>query len=183
MTQKTDKKRQNNRINDMVLVSLFSAVIAVSAQIAVPLGTIPFTLQTMAVLVASALLGLKRGVTSVAVYILLGIVGLPVFSGFRGGIGVLAGPTGGYITAFLIVGLIVGISVDKFGRNFSVLILSMLAGLLLCYVFGTLWFVLSTGTDFYSAFMLCVVPYVIFDLLKIIGSAVLVSRLGEILML
>ncbi len=183
MIHKTDKKMKNNRIADMVLVSLFAAVIAVSAQIAIPVGAIPFTLQTMAVLIAAALLGLKRGVTSIAVYILLGVVGLPVFSGFKGGIGALAGPTGGYITAFLLVGLIVGFAVDKFGRKISVMILSMTAGLLLCYAFGTLWFVFSTGTDFLSALMLCVVPYIIIDVLKIVGSALLVNRLDKVLML
>ena len=183
MTRKTDKKRKKNRITDMVLVSLFVAVMAVSAQIAVPVGVIPFTLQTMAVLVAVALLGCKKGVASVAVYILLGVVGLPVFAGFKGGAGVLAGPTGGYIAGFLLVGLVVGLAVDKFGRKISVLMLSMFVGLLLCYAFGTLWFAFSTGTDFISALMLCVVPYVVTDILKIIGSAILVKRLDKVLMI
>lgn len=183
MSNKADKKRKNNKINDMVFVSLFAAVIAVSAQIAVPVGAIPFTLQTMSVLVAAALLGFKRGVASIAVYILLGVVGLPVFSGFKGGIGALAGPTGGYIVGFLLVGFIVGLAVDKLGRKFTVMIISMSAGLVMCYTFGTLWFVFSTGTDFLSALMLCVVPYVIFDVLKIIGSALLVSRLNKVLTL
>ena len=183
MVQKTDKKRKNNKINDMVFVSLFAAVIAVSAQIAVPVGAIPFTLQTMAVLVAAALLGLKWGVASIAVYILLGVVGLPVFSGFKGGIGALVGPTGGYIVGFLLVGFIVGLAVDKLGRKFTVMILSMISGLVMCYTFGTLWFVFSTGTDFLSALMLCVVPYIIFDVMKIIGSALLVSSLNKVLTL
>lgn len=183
MTWKTDKKRKNNRITDMVLVSLFVAVMIICAQIAVPVGMVPFTMQTMSVLVAAALLGCKRGLTSIAVYILLGAIGLPVFAGFKGGVGVLAGPTGGYIVGFLFVGLIVGLVVEKFGRKFSVLILSMSAGVLLCYVFGTLWFAVSTGTDFLSALMVCVVPYVVTDVLKIVVSALLASRLNATLML
>ena len=183
MSDNKEKKKQNKKLVNMIYISLFAALIAISAQIAVPIGQIPFTLQTLAVCVTSALLGLKRGTASILIYILLGVVGLPVFAGFAGGIGVLSGPTGGYIIGFVFVGLLVGFLTDKFGRKIFVLILSMIASVLLCYLFGTLWFMVFSSTDFLSSLMLCVVPYLPADALKIACASVIVNRMDKIIRL
>ena len=122
-------------IRDMIYVSLMSVVIALCSWISVP-SVIPFTMQTFALFCALLLLGGKRGFFSVALYILLGAFGLPVFSGFQGGIGVLLGPTGGYIIGFLLSALLF-LLLEKRISDLVLLIL----GLLVCYLFGTLWFV------------------------------------------
>ena len=114
--------------------------------------------------------------------ILLGAVGIPVFSGFRGGVGVLLGVTGGYIVGFLFTALTVGLAVKRFGRSFPVLILSMVLGILLCYAFGTAWFMIiytrgGNAVTLGSALGMCVVPYLIPDGIKIVLAAVLVRRL------
>lgn len=161
----------------IVLIGLFSALTVVFSQISIPIGAVPINLALIAVFTAGGLLGLVRGVLSQVVFILLGMVGLPVFAGFKGGVGVIAGPTGGYIVGFLCIPIIVGLFTKLLGKKAWVLSVSMLIGLLLCYALGTLWFVISTGTDFWSALAVCVFPFAIFDLIKIALSVFLVVRL------
>ncbi|MEE1056284.1 MAG: biotin transporter BioY [Acutalibacteraceae bacterium] len=164
---------------DIIFIALFVALISVSAQIAIP-TIVPFTLQTLGVFVSSALLGCKRGTTSILIYIFLGSIGLPIFSGFSGGVGKLTGPTGGYIVGFILTAVVVGLMCDLLGKKLWVLITSMTAGLLLCYLLGTIWFCISSKTNFISASMLCVVPFIIPDVAKIIVASILVKRLDKI---
>lgn len=166
----------------MVFIAMFSAIICVCSLIHIDIGQVPITLQTFAVCVAAAMLGWKRGTLSVVIYILLGIVGLPVFSG-QGGFGVIAGPTGGYIIGFLFTALITGFAADKFERKLLPLIVSMIFGILVCYLFGTLWFMFVTKTDFAAALGLCVIPFLIPDAVKIAAAAVIVNRLCKIVKL
>ncbi|MDD6490000.1 MAG: biotin transporter BioY [Clostridia bacterium] len=173
----------------MVYAAVFTAIIAVLAQISIPLGIIvPFTLQTLGVFIASAMLGWKRGTLSVILYVLLGIIGLPVFAGFSGGAAVLFGATGGYIIGFIFTALAVGFMTDKLGRKLWVLAVSMVVGLLLCYIFGTAWFIIlynmqGKAMDIITALGYCVFPFLIADGLKIIVAAVLVNRLDKIIKL
>ena len=104
------------KTRDMALIALFAALIAICAWISIP-APVPFTLQTMAVFLAVGLLGGKRGTIAVAVYIMLGAVGLPVFSGFNGGIGALLGPTGGYLIAYPLMALLIALILNKTGRR------------------------------------------------------------------
>lgn len=182
-TSGQSKKNKKNTLLDIVFIAMFIAIITVCSQISIPMGQIPFTLQTLGVFIAASMLGTKRGLLSVIVYILMGIVGLPVFAGFSGGVGVLFGPTGGYIFGFIFTALIVGIMSDKLGKKFWVLIVSMISGLAVCYLFGTVWFMAVTKTDFLAALMLCVVPYLIADGLKIAVASILVNRLDKIIKL
>ena len=115
---------------DLTFISVIIALIAVCSWISVP-SAIPFTLQTFAVCLIAALLGLRPGLWAVAGYILLGAVGVPVFSGFRGGPGALLGVTGGYIIGFLFTALTVGFAADRHGRRLPVLLFSMALGILL----------------------------------------------------
>lgn len=170
-------------VYDLVMVALFAALIAVCAWITIP-GAVPFTLQTMGVFLAVGLLGGKRGTAAVLVYILLGAVGMPVFSGFSGGVGRLLGTTGGYIIGFLVAALAMWAMEAIFGKAKWVLPVSMLLGLLLCYAFGTAWFlVLYTQTkgaiSVASVLSMCVVPFIIPDLLKIALALLLTSRLSK----
>ena len=175
--------RKRISVYDLVMVALFAALIAVCAWITIP-GAVPFTLQTMGVFLAVGLLGGKRGTAAVLVYILLGAVGMPVFSGFSGGVGRLLGTTGGYIIGFLVAALAMWAMEAIFGKAKWVLPVSMLLGLLLCYTFGTAWFlVLYTQTkgaiSVASVLSMCVVPFIIPDLLKIALALLLTSRLSK----
>ena len=175
--------RKRVSVYDLVMVALFAALIAVCAWVTIP-GSVPFTLQTMGVFLAVGLLGGKRGTAAVLVYILLGAVGMPVFSGFSGGVGRLLGTTGGYIIGFLVAALAMWAMGAVFGRAKWVLPASMLLGLLLCYAFGTVWFlVLYTQTkgaiSVASVLSMCVIPFILPDLLKIALALLLTNRLGR----
>ena len=177
--------RKRISVYDLVMVALFAALIAVCAWVTIP-GSVPFTLQTMGVFLAVGLLGGRRGTAAVLVYILLGAVGMPVFSGFSGGVGRLLGTTGGYIIGFLVAALAMWAMEAIFGKAKWVLPVSMLLGLLLCYAFGTAWFlVLYTQTkgaiSVASVLSMCVVPFIIPDLLKIALALLLTSRLKRFL--
>lgn len=168
---------------DLVLIGLFSAVMTVCSQIQIPIGSFFFTLQTMGVFITASLLGWKKGTVSVSIYVLLGIIGLPVFAGFTGGIGVLLGPTGGYIVGFIFTSLIVGFLTEKLGKKLWYQILAMAAGIAVCYLFGTAWFIFQMKTGVAEAFIMCVMPYLIPDAFKIVFSAILVNRLGKVIKL
>ena len=129
------------RVVDLTYMAVCAALIAVCSWISVP-AAVPFTLQTFAVFCVLGLLGGKRGTVSILVYILLGAIGLPVFSGFNGGIGALLGTTGGYIIGFIFVGLIYWGAEKLFGTKLAVRIAAMVLGLAVCYAFGTAWFML-----------------------------------------
>lgn len=179
------KSKQKLTVKDMALVALFSAIISVCSWTSMPM-TIPITLQTFAVFVSAGVLGFRRGLMSVTLYILLGAVGIPVFSGFGAGIGFLLGNTGGYIFGFLLTALTVGFAADKWGRKPWVLSASMIVGLALCYAFGTAWFMFvyarSTGTvGLATALSWCVVPYLIPDAAKIAAAVLVTRRLDRVL--
>lgn len=182
--QKT-KRHTNQALLDMIYVSFFTALIAVCSQIYIPTA-IPFTLQTMAVFITGGVLGFKRGTLSIIIYLLLGIIGVPVFSEFSSGLGVLFGMTGGYIIGFVFISFIVGLMCDKFGKKVWVLVVSMLIGLAVCYAFGTVWFMtVYTRTvepiDIMGALSLCVFPYLLFDFAKIAVATVVVNRLDKLI--
>ena len=186
MNTNKDEKVQtvaSNRLDtgDLALVALFAAVMAVCSWITVP-AAVPFTLQTMGVFLAVGLLGGKRGTISVLVYLFLGAIGLPVFSGFAGGLGYMMGATGGYIIGFLFSALIMWFMEKVFGRDMKILILSMVLGLILCYAFGTAWFMTvysgSNGPiDLATALGWCVFPFIIPDAIKIAVACLLIRRL------
>jgi biotin transport system substrate-specific component len=163
----------------MVMCGLFAALNAICAQIFIPLAftPVPVNLGTLGVFLTGGLLGRKYGVISIGVYVLLGAAGVPVFAGFRGGLGVLAGPTGGYILGYLLAVLIVGMILDKGYAKLSLRVLSMAAGLAACYCFGTLWFMVSTGTGFDAAFVSCILPFIPGDIVKILAASFLIKRL------
>lgn len=174
---------QKMKTVDMVYIAIFAVLIAVCSWISIPM-TVPFTLQTFGVFLAVGILGGKRGTIAVLIYMLLGAVGIPVFSGFRGGVGVLLGNTGGYIVGFLISALVMWGIEKTLGKKPIMQILSMLAGLVVCYAFGTAWFQIlytrNTGAVGLGTVLgWCVIPFIIPDLLKIALAFVLSSRLRK----
>lgn len=170
---------------DLSYIAMGVALIAVCSWISIPLP-VPITLQTFAICLITAVLGLRLGLWAVVVYILLGAAGLPVFSGFRSGIGTLLGTTGGYIIGFIFTALVVGLGVKKFGGKPPLLALFMAIGILLCYTFGTAWFVLvytrtSGAIGVLTALSLCVFPYLLPDAVKILLAVSLTGRLHSLL--
>ena len=181
----SQESRVSNKLHtkDYAYIGQCAALIAICSWITIP-SMVPFTMQTFAVFLTLGLLGGKRGTMSVIVYLLLGAIGLPVFSGFAGGIGHMMGPTGGYIIGFIGTALVMWFFERKFGNGQKSLIASMTIGLLVCYAFGTAWFMAvytkNTGAiGLGTALSMCVVPYLIPDALKIILASLLCNRLRK----
>ena len=172
---------------DMVYIALSTTIMVVCAFITIPFY-VPFTLQTFALFTIIGLFGTKSAFLSVSLYLLLGAVGLPVFSGFQGGPGALFGVTGGYLLGFLLTSLISGVLLSLFSKKGKITFfqygVTMLSGLLICYVFGTLWylFLYTNSTESISipsVLSLCVLPFIIPDILKIVLSAHVVKLLKK----
>ncbi len=181
----TSRIRQHTK--DIVLIAMFTALMAICAQITIPMPPpfVPFTLQTLAVFLAGSFLGMKRSIISITAYLLLGLVGVPVFAQFKGGLGALLGPTGGFIIGFVATAAIVGFFHDKWGDKIWVMVVAMALGLLACYLFGTVWFVIlynqsKGGMDLWKALSICVIPFLLFDAVKIIVASILSSRVHKI---
>ena len=170
---------------DMVYCAMFAVLIAVCSWISIP-ATVPFTLQTFGIFVTVGILGGKRGSVSVLIYLLLGAVGIPVFAGFKGGIGALLGTTGGYIIGFLFSALIMWGMEVLLGKKLWVLAVSMVLGLLACYAFGTIWFMVvyartSGAIGLMTALGWCAFPFILPDVIKIALALVLSKRLAKLI--
>lgn len=159
----------------MTYCAIFAALLAVCAWLCIPLGDVVITVQTFGVFLALSLLGGKWGTLSIAIYLLLGAVGLPVFSGFRGGIGSLLGVTGGFLWGFLISGLVFW-ALERFGK-----VPAMVAGLLACYLCGCGWFRVYSGGGIGYILLRCVVPYLIPDAIKLYLAHTLSRRLSKVI--
>lgn len=169
---------------DMVICAVFAALISVFSVISVPVGEIPVTLGLFGVLFTSILLGARRGAAAVLIYLLIGIVGLPVFSGFRGGFYVLAGPTGGYAGAYALTALIAGAASDcaaKMQNPLKTILISAgtAAGIAVCYACGAAWFAALTGASAAAAVAEGVLPFVLFDAAKAIAAVICAAEVSK----
>lgn len=183
-------KKINLSIRDICFISIFTAIIAVCAQINItmPAG-VPFTMQTFAIPLAGVILGAKRGTLSVVVYILLGIIGVPVFTGFRGGFAVLFGATGGYIITFPIMALFAGISSDlcnkyKFGKIKTAWILAsgLILGSAVNYISGMTVGKFIVSCDWAQALTVFVLPYIPTAVIKIVLAGIFGVTIKKILL-
>ena len=194
MSKKREKSQKNKSryaitARSLCYTALATALLCVCAWIALPLGDIPFTLQTLGVFLIGGLLGWKRAALAVGGYLLLGFIGVPVFSGFMGGAAKLFSPTGGYLIGFLCTGIVSGLAGDAFAekkdeKSALALGVGMFLGLLLCYAFGTLWFVLvfgGGGVSVWGALGLCVLPYLPLDIVKIFPAVMLTRKIRPLL--
>ena len=178
---------------EIAYLALSVAILAVCAWITIPTGTIPVTLQTFAVAFIAVILGPVRSLIAVAVYLLMGLIGIPVFSSFNAGAAALLGPTGGYIIGFLfevvITGLFSRIPVKNKIAKVAIVYSGALLGLIVLYFFGTLWFITvynrgaSEAVGVGAALMLCVVPYLLPDAVKTLIAVLLGVRLKPYLKL
>lgn len=167
---------------NLILYSLFAALTAVLSQISItlPFTPVPINLAMLSVFMSGAMLGSKGGAVSQIVYVLLGAIGIPVFANLLAGIGVILGPTGGYIVGYIIASYITGLIIEKMNASIIVYMLSMLVGLITCYALGTLWFMFITKTDLIASLGMCVIPFILGDILKIIAGSFLTFKLNPI---
>ena len=161
-------------VRKMVLSSLFASLCAVCSWISIPIPPVYITLQTLALLLTLGTLGGKWGSVSIALYLLLGVVGLPVFAGFRGGAGALLDATGGFLWGFLLAGLIYWL-LERLGK-----FPAMVCAMAVCYLCGCLWFqVYAGGIGLWKAFLLCAVPYLLPDGIKLWIAYKISTRLAK----
>lgn len=171
------------RVKDVAYIGVFTALLAICAWISIPTPTqIDFTLQTLGIFLAVGTLGGKRGTMAIAAYLLLGAVGAPVFAGFAGGPGVLLMPSGGYLVGFLFTGLLMWGMEKSLGTKPWTLGLSMLLGMVVYYVFGTIWFMIvypmgGETVSLMTALGWCVLPYLPFDFIKLAAALTLSLQL------
>ena len=155
----------------MILTSLCAAIIAVLAQILIPLPLIPITGQTLAIGLVVTILGLKHGTYAVLLYILLGAIGLPVFQSFTGGLGILFGPTGGYIIGFIPTALVIGFYLKKTRLTFPHALVANILGMLVTLAFGAVWLKYLAELSWTGALLSGVIPFLIVGVIKAILAA------------
>ena len=156
----------------MAVTALMAAVMCVLGPLSVPIGAVPISLTNFVICLTVWLLGPKFGTLSVAIYLALGAVGIPVFSGYGAGLAKLAGPTGGYLIGFLPMALIGGLFIEKSKGNPIVSGLGLVLGIAVSYAFGTAWFVFQMQCELSYAMAVCVYPFIAFDLAKVVISCV-----------
>ena len=174
------------KIRNMARCALLTALLCICAWIGFPLGDVSITMQTFGLFLTLGLLGGKIGSLSCFLYLLLGSVGLPVFSGFRGGLGTLLGATGGYILGFLAAALVYWLITTLLGTRLPIRAGASLLGLLVCYGFGTLWYTLiwtkAGGLSLGLILGKCVLPYLLPDLLKLGLALAATEKLKRIIL-
>ncbi len=170
---------QKIKTKQMVLIALMTAVTCVLGPLSIPLpfSPVPISLTNFAIFLAIFVLGMKNGTISFIIYLLLGAIGVPVFSSFRGGLQVLAGPTGGYLIGFIFLALIMGFALDHFDRKLVPTIIGMIIGMAVCYAFGTVWLAKLLSLSFKEGLMMGVIPYPPGDAAKIIIAAIVGPKL------
>lgn len=167
-------------VRKMAIIALMTAVLCILAPISIPvfISPVPISLGVLAIYLTAYVLSPLDATISVIIFILLGTFGLPVFSGYSGGLSKLVGPTGGYIIGFLFTVYISSLFIHmKKGIIFDVI--GMITGLALCYILGTIWFSYQQGKGFIASLLLCVVPFLIGDAIKIIVAVILGTQLNK----
>lgn len=181
--EKQNSTKNFFEIKNLTLIALMAAVICVLGPLSIPLpfSPVPISLTNLAVYFTIYVLRTKRAAVSYLLYLLIGLVGVPVFSAFTGGPGKLLGPTGGYLIGFLFMSIISGLFIDKWEKNLALCILGMILGTAVCYLFGTLWLGYQAGLTFEKALAAGVIPFIPGDLAKILISALIGPQIRKTL--
>ena len=172
MNQTNTVSAPRTKTYEITMTALMAAVTCILAPLSIPIGPIPISFTNLAIYLSLYLLGWKKGTISYLIYLLLGLVGLPVFSGFTGGPAKLAGPTGGYIIGFIVMAVIAGLVIDNCHKPLIQLV-GMTAGTIVCYLFGTVWFCIVADSTFKAALGICVIPFIPADLIKMIIAMII----------
>lgn len=155
---------------EMVLIALMAAITCILGpfSLPIPFSPVPITFTNLVIFLSLFVLGMKNGLISYLIYFLLGLAGLPVFSGFSGGMGKVAGPTGGYLIGFFFLAVIAGLFIDHWHGKKYVAVIGMVLGMAVCYLFGTVWLARQLGVSFIAGLSVGVIPYLPGDAVKII---------------
>lgn len=176
----TTKKRESSlNIRQIATIGVMAAAICLLAPLSIPIGSVPISLTNLVIYFSLYILGMKKGTLSYLIYLLLGIVGLPVFSGFTSGPGKLFGPTGGYLIGFIPMAILAGIVIDKYTDKKILCLLAMIVGTAICYAFGTIWLAYQAHMNFISAMWAGVIPFILGDLIKIALAILLGPQIRE----
>ncbi len=164
---------------NMILCAFFAALTSVSSQIAIPLpfSPVPISLASIFAIGSGIISGPLTGLLSQLIFLLIGSVGMPVFSRMQGGFSVLAGPTGGYLLTYPVASFVAGFITQKKGHSALFCFLGYLSGTVICYLFGTLWFMISTHSNLYTAVLQCVLPFLTTDCAKIILGSLFCKKI------
>lgn len=165
--------KQQKKLSDLTKTAVFTALTCVLAPLSLPIGPVPISLTNFVIFLSIYVLGWKMAVNSVLLYLVIGLAGLPVFSGFSGGLGKLMGPTGGYLVGFIPMAILSGLVLRRSHSRWGQLG-GLLLGTAVCYALGTAWFCVSTGTELAAALGLCVIPFLPGDFVKM-GLAVILG--------
>lgn len=188
MEQKTVSVKTSAQIRAAVLCGLFAAFTAVFSQISLPIGPVPISCSLIAVYLAGLFLPVKTAALSQLVYLLLGIIGVPVFAGLQSGAARLAGPTGGYLLVYPVIALILSLAMVIYDKKLArkplaaraaYIVSAMLVSLIVCYAAGTAWFTVFSGSSFQKALSLTVVPFIAGDIAKIVLCTVVTLSARE----
>lgn len=177
MNSKTITTKHKLSIHQMAVIALMTALMCILGPMSIPIGAVPISLTNFVIYLTIYLLGTKLGTISYCIYLLIGMAGLPVFSGYSGGLGKLAGPTGGYLVGFIFMAILSGIFIQKYHGKTLFSILGMVLGTLVAYFFGTVWFILEAKCTILYALTVCVFPFLIGDAVKILVA----SKIGPLI--
>ncbi|MCI9446092.1 MAG: biotin transporter BioY [Lachnospiraceae bacterium] len=167
-TTNTPPTKQGFSTRQLAVIGVMTAVTCILAPLSLPIGPVPISLTNLAIYFSLYALGVKFGCVSYLAYLLIGFIGVPVFSGFTGGPSKLLGPTGGYLIGFIPMALIAGLFIDKFISNRILCLLGMIAGTAAAYALGTAWLAYQANLDWKAALMAGVIPFLPGDLAKMI---------------
>ena len=159
-----------NKVQNLTLTALMAAVLCIIGPFVIPIGMVPMSLTNMVIYLTVLLLDKKRATISVAIYLMIGFIGLPVFAGFIGGAGKLLGPTGGYLIGYLVLSWIAGTILEKLEKT---KILALSIGTVGLYLVGTIWLMFQSKLNLMAALSVGVFPFVVFDVLKIVIAVIL----------
>ena len=174
----------NIKIKNITQISIFTAILCIISPLSIPLVPVPISLSSCIICIFSILFELKKTFLGILLYIIIGCIGMPVFSNFSSGFGVLLGSTGGYIVGYFFLAFFTYLG-NKFGEKYfahkilklSVLLINIIIGNLICYTLGIFWFSYVNKTSIYTAILVGVVPFIFGDLIKIIFSIMITKAL------
>lgn len=164
----TKKNKSFLGTKQIACIGVLSAATCILAPLSIPIGPVPISLTNLVIYFSLYILGMKKGTLSYLIYLLIGMVGLPVFSGFTSGPGKLFGPTGGYLIGFIPMAILAGILIDRYTNKKLICLLGMIVGTAICYAFGTIWLAYQAHMDFTSAIWAGVIPFIPADFIKML---------------
>lgn len=171
--------RTGSSVYSQTMTGVMAALIAAVSPFAITIGPIPLSFCTLMLYLTPYVLGWRRSAGATLIFILLGVVGMPVFTGFQGGIGKVLGPTGGYIAGYIPLAILTGLAIQFFPKNRGLQFLGMVAATVVLYALGTVWFCVQSQSDLQKALGLCVLPFIPGDLIKMVVAMILGPELRK----